>query len=457
MYVQITKIQSFSLHFQNFLLKYDKRKIGDTGIIIRPFLWCKWVKLFYSSVVLLDSAVPKSTERAKHTLRMCAFGKSPTISRGPFEYVNPGGPESISPSSPNPAETDGSSLDRTYARNLQILRLAPRPPACDKTRKLEENSRRWWIRVESWATVAEAQHARHTENINMHGMTRPVIQEADSHASDEACMQPPHTRATSREPRGSNSIAHAFTRFPVPLPFPSLAFRASIQFPYHRPLQPSTAPPRKPPPLTRCNPHSTSLTPPSLAAFSYPVRRALPFYASLRRATLALSLSLSRVSLSRRSHLRWTTPSPCLWTREFVDRKGAREGTKGKEERREGRQTKGEDEGKRSEKSVARSVVEGRRAQDMQRWTRARARVCVCVLENLPLPFRISFLRAQAAACARTVRADLPGRKGGRGLSCRVLTALDSRPLRCTYRVVTPCAAGNTHTHTHTHTQAEKT
>lgn len=232
---------------------------------------------------------------------MCAFGKSPTISRGPFEYVNPGGPESISPSSPNPAETDGSSLDRTYARNLQILRLAPRPPACDKTRKLEENSRRWWIRVESWATVAEAQHARHTENINMHGMTRPVIQEADSHASDEACMQPPHTRATSREPRGSNSIAHAFTRFPVPLPFPSLA---SIQFPYHRPLQPSTAPPRKPPPLTRCNPHSTSLTPPSLAAFSYPVRRALPFYASLRRATLALSLSLSRVSLSRRSHLR---------------------------------------------------------------------------------------------------------------------------------------------------------
>lgn len=33
------------------------------------------------------------------------------------------------------------------------------------------------------------------------------------------------------------------------------------------------------------------------------------------------------------------------------------------------------------------------------------------------------------AACARTVRADLPGRKGGRGLSCRVPTTLDSRPL----------------------------
>ena len=81
--------------------------------------------------------------------------------------------------------------------------------------------------------------------------------------------------------------------------------------------------------------------------------------------------------------------------------------------------------------------------------------MCMRVLENLPLPFRISFLRAHAAACARTVRADLPGRKGGRGLSCRVPTALDSRPLRCTYRVVTPCAAGNTHTHT-TYTYAHR-
>lgn len=135
-------------------------------------------------------------------------------------------------------------------------------------------------------------------------MTRPVIQEADSHARG-ACIQP-HTA----EPRRALTVLHTHLHVSSS---PSYSFRASNSPTTAQHTAPSSPSPPTQPLSNAATTTTTDFpTPPISTAFSPPLH-------SIFHASLASTISLS---LFRQSHLRWTTPSPCLWTREFVDRKG---------------------------------------------------------------------------------------------------------------------------------------
>lgn len=217
-----------------------------------------------------------------------------------------------------------------------------------------------------------------------------------------------HTAAHSRATACSNSIAHAFTRFEFPLLLVS-----SFQFPHHRP--------------THCNPlchphqHNPSLT---LQPPLPPPPPAFPHHSTL-----------SSTLLSLRRHRSRSFDSPTCGEQhrvlvyELVSSSTGKD--RKREDRRERRRQRGRRRARMREKGARRGgAVVGRErrsgAQDMQ--TR-------CVLENLPLPFRISFLRAAS------VRAYSPRRFTGEerrpaAYLVEYLTTLDSRG-RCTYRVVT--------------------
>lgn len=191
-------------------------------------------------------------------------------------------------------------------------------------------------------------------------MTRPVIQEADSHARD-ACIQP-----YTAEPWRALTVLHTHLHVSSS---PSSSFRASnspTTAQHTATLLPS--PPTQP--LSNAATTTTTDSHPSNIHRFLPTTRLYLLHFS-RFDDIALALSTVPPAVNNTESLSMNS-----WVRRqerTVRGKGAE------------RQTKGEDEGKRSEK----------RWRGGERTTKRSAGYAdsTCV-ENLPLPFRISFLRA---------------------------------------------------------------
>lgn len=195
----------------------------------------EWVKLSYSilgshfSTLSCRNQQRKQAHFAHVRVRRVSdnFARSIRICEPPGGR---GGPGIDSPAASTPRDRQFVARSRTYARNLQILSPSHRPPAVlikrGSSRKIrDDGGSAWSSRATGSRSAACSSYRKYQYARNDSAGDTGSWLTRERRGVRSSLLTHERRRVVSR---GSNSIAHAFTRFPVPHPFATLPSNSPI-------------------------------------------------------------------------------------------------------------------------------------------------------------------------------------------------------------------------------------